>query len=74
MQIDTEKQVVNNLREEFRGKTLLMITHRLSTIMDADKIIVMHEGKVDTSGKHKELMKLKGRYFALYNSQFNEEW
>ncbi len=73
LDVDTEKQVVNNLREEFRGKTLLMITHRLSTIMDADKIIVMHEGKVDTSGKHKELMKLKGRYFALYNSQFNEE-
>ena len=73
LDVDTEKQVVNNLREEFRGKTLLIITHRLSTIMDADKIIVMHEGKVDTSGKHKELMKLKGRYFALYNSQFNEE-
>ena len=73
LDVDTEKQVVNNLREEFKGKTLLMITHRLSTIVDADNIIVMHEGKVDTTGRHKDLMKLKGRYYALYNSQFNEE-
>ena len=72
LDVDTEKQVVNNLREEFKGKTLLMITHRLSTIVDADNIIVMHEGKVDTTGRHKDLMKLKGRYYALYNSQFNE--
>ena len=49
-----------------------MITHRLSTIVEADKIIVMHDGKIDTSGTHSDLMKLKGRYYALYNSQFNE--
>lgn len=72
LDVDTEKQVVKNMREEFKGKTILMITHRLSTIVEADKIIVMHEGKIDTSGTHNDLMKLKGRYYALYNSQFNE--
>ena len=72
LDVDTEKQVVKNMREEFKGKTILMITHRLSTIVEADKIIVMHDGKIDTSGTHSDLMKLKGRYYALYNSQFNE--
>ena len=72
LDVDTEKQVVKNMREEFKGKTILMITHRLSTIVEADKIIVMHDGKIDTCGTHHDLMKLKGRYYALYNSQFNE--
>ena len=72
LDVDTEKQVVSNMREEFKDKTMLMITHRLSTVIDADKIIVMHNGKVDSTGSHLELMKQKGRYYALYNSQFNE--
>jgi len=72
MDVDTEKQVVTNLRNEFNKKTLVMITHRLSTIVEADQIIVMHEGRVDSTGTHKQLMKQKGRYYALYNSQFNQ--
>ena len=72
LDVDTERQVVSNMREEFKDKTMLMITHRLSTIVDADKIIVMHSGKVDSEGSHIELMKQKGRYYALYNSQFND--
>ena len=62
LDVDTERQVVSNMREEFKDKTMLMITHRLSTIVDADKIIVMHSGKVDSEGSHIELMKQKGRY------------
>tara|TARA_A100001011_G_scaffold389907_1_gene472314 strand:- start:1 stop:1542 length:1542 start_codon:yes stop_codon:yes gene_type:complete len=72
MDVDTEKQVVQNLRNEFNKKTLVMITHRLSTIVEADQIIVMHEGRVDSTGTHTQLMKQKGRYYALYNSQFNQ--
>ena len=72
MDVDTEKQVVTNLRNEFNKKTLVMITHRLSTIVEADQIIVMHEGRVDSTGTHTQLMKQKGRYYALYNSQFNQ--
>jgi len=73
LDVDTERQVVNNLREQFFGRTLLMITHRLSTIIEADQIIVMHAGRVDSVGNHKILMDQKGRYFALYNSQFSEQ-
>ena len=72
LDVDTEKQVVKNLRKEFKGRTLLMITHRLSSIVDADKIIVMHQGKIDSIGSHKNLMKERGRYYALYQTQFNE--
>ena len=49
-----------------------MITHRLSTLTEADQIVVMHAGRVDEAGTHPELMSLKGRYFALYQSQFGE--
>ena len=72
LDVDTEKQVVKNLRKEFKGRTLLMITHRLSSIVDADKIIVMHQGKIDSIGSHENLMKERGRYYALYQTQFNE--
>ncbi|KZR63601.1 MULTISPECIES: peptidase domain-containing ABC transporter [Prochlorococcus] len=72
LDVDTEKQVVSNLRAHFKNKTMLMITHRLSTLVDADQIIVMHDGRIDSIGNHKELMKKKGRYFALYQSQFGE--
>jgi len=72
LDVDTEKQVVSNLRDKFSGRTLLMITHRLSTIVEADQIICMHAGRVDSVGKHEELMNRKGRYYTLYNSQFGE--
>ena len=49
-----------------------MITHRISTLNESDQIIVMHNGRVDSTGTHKKLMQKKGRYFALYQSQFGE--
>ena len=72
LDVNTERQVVNNLKSYLTGRTCLMITHRLSTLIEADQIIVMHAGRVDEMGTHSELMKLKGRYFALYQSQFGE--
>ena len=72
LDVDTERQVVTNLREYLSNKTLLMITHRLSTLVDADQIIVMHTGRVDSVGRHVDLMNEKGRYYALYQSQFGE--
>ncbi|MDB4589961.1 ABC transporter ATP-binding protein, partial [bacterium] len=67
-----EKQVVKNLRNHLAGRTVLMITHRLSTLIEADKIVIMHAGRVDEAGTHQQLMSQKGRYFALYQSQFGE--
>ena len=72
LDVDTEKQVVENLRNHFTNKTLLMITHRLSSLTGADHIVVMHSGRIDAIGNHDELIKQRGRYYALYQSQFGE--
>ena len=52
------------------GRTSLIIAHRLSTIKNADLILVMQEGNIIEQGNHEELMKQKGFYEKLYNSQF----
>ena len=72
LDVDTEKQVVSNFRTHFKNKTVIMITHRLSSLIDSDQIFIMHEGKVDSHGTHQELMKRRGRYYALFQSQFGE--
>ena len=73
LDVDTERQVVENLRKHFADQTLLMITHRLSTLVDADRIVVLHAGRVDSVGSHADLMAQRGRYYALYQSQFGEQ-
>ncbi len=65
----TERKVSLNLMEYFRKKTVLFITHRLNSIIHADVIITMHQGKVEEIGTHSELMDLKGRYYSLYKQQ-----
>ena len=69
LDVDTEQQVVSNLRRHAKGRTMLMITHRLSTLTKADQIVMMHEGRIDSVGTHDELMAKSGRYFALYQQQ-----
>ena len=66
---DTENRVCSNLRSSCKGMTVFFITHRLSTIKNSDIIIMMHQGSIAEKGTHKELMNLKGRYFALYQQQ-----
>jgi len=65
----TERKVCENLRLNSKGITVFFITHRLSTIKNADKIIMLNEGKIAEIGKHEELIDKKGRYFALYRQQ-----
>ena len=72
LDVNTERLVVRNLREHLKKQTVLMITHRLSTLIEADLIVMMHAGRIDEKGTHQKLMKLKGRYYALYQSQFGE--
>tara|TARA_B100001093_G_scaffold358158_1_gene342753 strand:+ start:14529 stop:17414 length:2886 start_codon:yes stop_codon:yes gene_type:complete len=72
LDVDTERQVVNNFKEHFKNKTVIMITHRLTSLTEADDIFVMHEGKLDSHGNHLKLMEKKGRYFALFQSQFGK--
>ena len=66
---DTERRVCDNLRSALKGCTVFFITHRLSTIRNADKIIMMHQGSIAEIGTHSELIDLRGRYYALYCQQ-----
>ena len=50
------------------------MAHRLSTIVDADQILVMRHGKIMEQGTHKELLALHGYYYELYNSQYEQEY
>lgn len=66
---DTEEQILENLKKDRAGKTTVIIAHRISTIQNADKIMVLEEGHVAEFGSHSELMKLGGRYARLYEKQ-----
>ena len=69
LDFETERKVSLNLMEYFRGKTVLFITHRLNSIIHADKILLLHEGRLEEEGNHSDLMSLQGRYFSLYRQQ-----
>ena len=58
-----------------KNRTSIVITHRLSTIVESDKIVVIKNGQILEAGTHKELLKNRGYYYELYSSQFdlNEE-
>jgi ATP-binding cassette subfamily B protein len=66
---EAERQVCDNLRETMKHCTVFFITHRLSTIRRADRIVMLHQGALVESGTHDELMALRGRYYALYRQQ-----
>ena len=66
---DTEATVCQNLQKQLQRKTVLFITHRLSTVRGADLIVLMHQGKIAEQGTHEQLMALGGRYAALYAHQ-----
>jgi len=64
-----EKRIMDNLQLVFRGKTVLVIAHRLSTVKNADQIIVLDKGKIVEEGKHNHLIAKKGHYFNLVRNQ-----
>ncbi len=66
---DTEEQILKNLRANRRGKTTLIIAHRISTIQQADHILVLDEGRMVEYGTHEELMALHGLYRSIYEKQ-----
>lgn len=66
---DNEKEIVANLRQVFRGRTVVVVAHRLSTVRNADKIVVLHEGKIAEEGTHQKLSMEKGRYYQLVRNQ-----
>lgn len=65
----TEKVIVGNLAGFFSGKTVIIVAHRLSTVRDADKIVVMDEGRIVETGTHEDLISKQGAYFNLVKNQ-----
>jgi ATP-binding cassette subfamily B protein len=66
---ETEKLIQDGLKVLLKGRTSIVIAHRLSTIREADRIIVLHKGRIRETGTHDELLKLKGIYHKLYQIQ-----
>jgi ATP-binding cassette subfamily B protein len=69
----TESEILGHLKQVLRNKTAILISHRVSTVKDADCIVVLDEGKVIEQGTHAELLLAAGAYASLYNSQLKEE-
>ena len=69
----SERLVQSALDKLMQQRTTLVVAHRLSTIEQADKIVVMHEGRIVEQGKHAELLAKGGRYADLYRMQFHEQ-
>src|SRR5215510_3569081 len=69
----TEERILNHLRQIMRGRTTIFISHRVSTVQAADKIAVLHEGRIVEVGTHDELLTRNGYYTDLYNKQLLEE-
>jgi ATP-binding cassette, subfamily B, multidrug efflux pump len=65
----TEEEILTNLRQILRGRTSIMISHRISTVKNADMILVMSDGRIVERGRHSELLELGGRYADLYERQ-----
>ena len=66
---NNEKEILQNLQDFFKNKTVVVVAHRLSTVKNADNIIVLHEGEIVESGNHEELTRKRGRYYELVKNQ-----
>ncbi|GAA4088444.1 ABC transporter ATP-binding protein [Mucilaginibacter panaciglaebae] len=69
----TEEEILHNLGRIMQGKTNIIIAHRISTIKNADKILVLDNGEIIEQGNHQQLMQQQGTYFELYEKQLLEE-
>ncbi|RKE92198.1 ABC transporter ATP-binding protein [Ichthyenterobacterium magnum] len=70
---ETEEKILKNLRQVSKGKTTIIVSHRISSAKDADKIIVLEDGKITQSGSHETLVNTDGYYKELYNKQLSQK-
>ena len=69
---DTEERLIKNLKNNFKNRSVIIVSHRVSCVKHADKIIVLEKGKIIQEGTHKNLIKIDGYYKELYNKQNSE--
>ena len=69
LDVDTEYEIFSRFRNIVKGRTAIMISHRFTNVKIADRIIVLHKGKIEESGTHRELMNAKGQYYSMYIKQ-----
>ena len=69
----TEQKIQAAIDTIIRGRTSIVIAHRLSTVKNADVILVVRDGKIAEQGRHEELMRLRGHYYRLYTRQYEDE-
>lgn len=67
--VESENKIMEVIRELAHKKTVILISHRLANVVDADQILVMKDGVIEEAGTHDELMERKGYYSSLYETQ-----
>lgn len=67
--INNKRAIVENLTDFYRGKTVVIVAHRLSTVRNADQIVVLEKGHIVEIGNHEELIAHRGAYFHLVKNQ-----
>ena len=68
---NNEQQIIKNLDKFYKGKTVVVIAHRISTVVNADNIVVMRKGKIVEQGTNVSLLERKGYYYNLVKNQLN---
>jgi len=66
---NNESVIMENLESFFKGRTVVVVAHRLSTVKHADQIVVLNKGTITEKGSHKELINLRGEYWTLVKNQ-----
>lgn len=66
---NNEKNIVNNINSFGKGRTVIIAAHRLSTVQNADKILLIEDGRIVEAGSHNELISLHGKYWQLVKNQ-----
>ena len=69
LDMETERKILGGLREHYADRTLIITSHRASSVVDCDEIIYLEKGSVTERGTHEQLMELKGKYYDVYTSQ-----